>query len=68
MSLRLVLVSVTNRVTNHRRKQMGYFQRLLLDQLETDDEFRLDFEDEEIWRLETDFPDTTICTAFNEEF
>jgi len=47
---------------------MGYFQRLLLDQLETDDEFRLDFEDEEIWRLEPDFPETTTCTAFNEEF
>ena len=47
---------------------MGYFQRLLLEQLESDDAFRLDFEDEEIWRFEPDFPDTTSCTAFNEEF
>ena len=47
---------------------MGYFQRLLLDQLESDDDFRLDFEDEEIWQFEPDLPDTTTFTASNEEF
>ena len=47
---------------------MGYFQRLLLDQLESDDAFRLDFEDEEIWQFEPDLPDTTTFTASNEEF
>lgn len=47
---------------------MGYFQRLLLDQLESDDDFRLDFEDEEIWQFEPDLPDTTTFNASNEEF